>query len=493
MSRRRILRFSHADSPVPPVEAAGAGAPWHQRDYEPPVYVISLARTPDRTAQALAELAPLGLPVTVVTATDGWNEGIAQNLPRDPRTTHPMQPGEVGLCMSWWRVAARIVRDDVPLALVFEDDVQLMKGAAGLREALSVLPAGCDFANLSDWQTPPMQPAAERWPQPWVKVDHPAYTTVGYAVTNAGARKLLAGLVPFSVPIDVWLNENRAGMQIAQVHPDRAFCTQNFWRKSECRASVTQGEIPKIIHRIWLGDDPMPEEWSRCCQTWREHHRWQDGWEVRWWDEVELENQFGQFKIYHPLLFDKSISPAVRADVWRLCLLHHFGGVYHDTDFECLHPLDALLASGTFIAADMHTGTLCNGFLACTPRHPWMNTMAHRAMSNLEDKPRMAGKEILYLVGPGLIANHLDVHRKAMAKPLKDSEGRVVAHACGDTGLVVTTPGTCFPYYWTEPRPASYGAAWMVHHWARSWWDDAMWEEYYQANPHMREQPLQPA
>src|SRR6188474_2956670 len=87
-----------------------------------PVVLITLKRTPERTEAALKYLAPLKRELQILWATDGLDYETAKTLPKDPRAPRALQPGEVGLSMSWWRACAMIVKNDWPAAMVLEDD-----------------------------------------------------------------------------------------------------------------------------------------------------------------------------------------------------------------------------------------------------------------------------------------------------------------------------------------------------------------------------------
>ena len=45
--------------------------------------------------------------------------------------------------------------------------------------------------------------------------------------------------------------------------------------------------IPRILHQIWVGPDPFPEEFADYRETWIRHH---PAWEVRFWTEENLPN-----------------------------------------------------------------------------------------------------------------------------------------------------------------------------------------------------------
>lgn len=46
------------------------------------------------------------------------------------------------------------------------------------------------------------------------------------------------------------------------------------------------------------------------------------------------------------LMFKKIPDGAIRADLWRVCILYHFGGVYADADIEPLEPISSFIEEG---------------------------------------------------------------------------------------------------------------------------------------------------
>ena len=40
--------------------------------------------------------------------------------------------------------------------------------------------------------------------------------------------------------------------------------------------------IPRIFHQIWVGPDPLPDEFAAYGQTWLDHH---PGWELKLWTD----------------------------------------------------------------------------------------------------------------------------------------------------------------------------------------------------------------
>jgi mannosyltransferase OCH1-like enzyme len=131
--------------------------------------------------------------------------------------------------------------------------------------------------------------------------------------------------------------------------------------------------IPRVFHRIWLGPDPMPEEYVRLGETWKRNHR---EWEHHLWAETNLPTDL------RPEMYELLRRPAERADILRLELLERLGGVYVDADFESLRPIDPLLDDVDCFLGSLDSGRVSNAVIGGVPGHP----LFVRAISEL--RPR---------------------------------------------------------------------------------------------------------
>ena len=105
--------------------------------------------------------------------------------------------------------------------------------------------------------------------------------------------------------------------------------------------------IPRIFHHVWTSGDEMPEPVLATRRTWIDRH---PGWEFRIWtleDVGWLRNR---------ALFERSETYAQKADIARYEIVHRFGGVYLDTDMECLRPIDGLIERLEFFSARQYDG-----------------------------------------------------------------------------------------------------------------------------------------
>jgi mannosyltransferase OCH1-like enzyme len=97
--------------------------------------------------------------------------------------------------------------------------------------------------------------------------------------------------------------------------------------------------IEKIFHQIWINSNipELPDQFKRYRDTWLSFH---PEWEYRLWNLENLD-----FVPRCSDLLEKCQHPAQMADLLRIEILHRYGGVYVDVDFECLRPIDGLLTN----------------------------------------------------------------------------------------------------------------------------------------------------
>lgn len=120
--------------------------------------------------------------------------------------------------------------------------------------------------------------------------------------------------------------------------------------------------IPRILHRIWVGTEPMPDDFAAFGEEWSRMH---PDWEHHLWTEENLPADLERREI-----LDTSRIPAERADLLRYELLWRFGGVYVDADMEPLKPLDPLLEGRDFFIGDLKPGRVNNAVIGAAKGHP---------------------------------------------------------------------------------------------------------------------------
>jgi mannosyltransferase OCH1-like enzyme len=113
----------------------------------------------------------------------------------------------------------------------------------------------------------------------------------------------------------------------------------------------------------------MPQEFEDYRESWRRHH---PDWEMRLWTDDNLPTDLVRKEAYERLR-----KGADRSDIIRPDLLHRFGGVYLDTDFECFRSIEPLLEGIELFSAQHPDGRVNGAIMGGVPGHPVLERVLH--------------------------------------------------------------------------------------------------------------------
>lgn len=229
-----------------------------------------------------------------------------------------------------------------------------------------------------------------------------------------------------------------------QLYPVLKHCYEkNFTTSPES----TTYKIPKIIHQIWLGS-PFPEKYKKFQESWIRHH---PGWEYRLWTDKDIE----EFGLANKEQYRFARNYGEKSDIARYEILHRYGGVYVDTDYECLKPLDDLHKSYDFYIGIQPLDTdhvqLGLGLFGSHAGHPLLQT----AIAEIGKKESVI-EPVVIRTGPIFFTRvfyHIapKLHDKTIALPAS----------------YLYPLGYCQKSYdksvWLKPE------SFAVHHWEGSW------------------------
>lgn len=182
----------------------------------------------------------------------------------------------------------------------------------------------------------------------------------------------------------------------------------------------------------------MPDHLAAYVATWVKVH---PGWEHHIWGNGDLdwlENQ----ELYD---FAEAITRdhgQFRSDVARYEILHRYGGVYIDCDFEALAPIDELLIGVDCFAAwetdDVWVG---NAILGSVPGHPFLADLIDGLPANVRSH---RGKRPTVLSGPQYLTPIAKRH-----------------------GITLLPSSQVYPYNWNELDRAGerFPGAYAIHRW----------------------------
>jgi mannosyltransferase OCH1-like enzyme len=198
--------------------------------------------------------------------------------------------------------------------------------------------------------------------------------------------------------------------------------------------------IPKVFHQIWINDnDPsLPKRFADYRDGWLRLH---PGWDYKLWNLNNID-----FPLRRPELLKDAGSYAQLADILRLEIISEYGGIYLDTDFECLRSIEPLLDNVSLFFCSEDGETFTQSIFGARPKHPLVLRLVKdlpstigRDLPNLETGPRYVTKSI---INDGFSAD-----------------------------LTVFPRKTFFPYNWAELHRANeaFPDSYAVHRYAASW------------------------
>jgi hypothetical protein len=211
-----------------------------------------------------------------------------------------------------------------------------------------------------------------------------------------------------------------------RLHPTAA---PRSWRRQRRR-------IPRLIHRIWLGDAEVPADQREYGRGFAAYHR---DWEQRLWTDADLAGLGIGAPERARARTASELSNLVRYEV-----LARHGGVDVDTDVECLRDFSPLLRGIEAFAALELPGRVGTAVLGSVP--------GQRALMR-------AARECRATLGTG--AHSPDANGPYFFSLLLEQEPSVT----------ILPQSSFYPYRWDEPELAGgpFPDSYAVHRWAGSW------------------------
>lgn len=127
--------------------------------------------------------------------------------------------------------------------------------------------------------------------------------------------------------------------------------------------------IPKRIHYIWFGGNPLTPLAENCIASWKKYC---PDYEIVRWDESNFDVSQNR---YCREAYDAK-KWAFASDYARLWVLVNDGGIYMDTDVEVLQPLDRFLELQAFSGFEAED-RIPTGLMASSSKQPFFEKLLH--------------------------------------------------------------------------------------------------------------------
>jgi len=208
--------------------------------------------------------------------------------------------------------------------------------------------------------------------------------------------------------------------------------------------------IPKILHHIWPGEDPFKQQFHEWRNTWMKFH---PDWTFHFWRLSNLPLDKMDKKIITAIRDPKySITP--KSDLLRFELVRIFGGIYTDTDIECLKPFEQFRSHSLFSGYENDHGTVCPSLFGAEPNNPILIKMCQISINNAincgYDRTNKYPNKVTSVVPfSDLLKNHLSdngvkVYPKEVFYPISYNER---------DRLSEPTPNAFCKHYWYGKEP----------------------------------------
>lgn len=176
------------------------------------------------------------------------------------------------------------------------------------------------------------------------------------------------------------------------------------WLTGSFQCASQHFKIPKIIHQIWLGPNPLPDFYEKFAMTWKYYN---PDFEYRLWTDDNICN----INLTNPQLFNAISNYGAKSDLLRYELLYQFGGLYVDVDFECVAPVSSKMLVYDFVACLQFNSSpeVGNAFLMSAPH----SNIIKQIVSQCSMPKKDDAFDIFVATGPYLVSSVVEKHLSA--------------------------------------------------------------------------------
>jgi hypothetical protein len=181
----------------------------------------------------------------------------------------------------------------------------------------------------------------------------------------------------------------------------------------------------------------MPQEFVYFGNTWLAHH---PGWTMYTWTDRHVSG------LTQPATLEQSTAKSGKSNVLRYEILVRYGGVYIDTDFECLRNIEPILNNVACFVGMQCPDVANNAIIGAVPGHAFIRDL----VVHIPARARvMSGGLSIRQSGPYYLTERLR----------------------GRRDVTVFPASVFYPYQWHERwrRHEHFPSAYGVHHWSLSW------------------------
>jgi mannosyltransferase OCH1-like enzyme len=187
--------------------------------------------------------------------------------------------------------------------------------------------------------------------------------------------------------------------------------------KPKINKNIGNLPIPLVIYRMWHQYDVNKKMYDESHQTLVDLN---PEFTINWYDLNKCREFMKSFDERVYKVWDKLKPIAFKCDLWRICVIYKYGGVYLDAKVKCFYPIREITkdcwnkdSNNQFIVAIenyiKNLNLLHNGFIISTPRHPFLLNYINKIVYNVENMNKInlnrLKTEPFILTGPHIFHN----------------------------------------------------------------------------------------
>ena len=163
---------------------------------------------------------------------------------------------------------------------------------------------------------------------------------------------------------------NKSEME-SQIHSDHTNWHINrslsIIEKSYNNFDFKNKQIPKLLHLIWIGNSPPPENIKSWTIDFASAY---PDWTVKVWNDNDIE----ELNLVNKKYYDDIPELCGKADIARYEILYRYGGMYIDADTVWLgNPLNDNLFTGLLNMCYEKESLIMNSWFSCVKNHPFFH------------------------------------------------------------------------------------------------------------------------
>lgn len=172
------------------------------------------------------------------------------------------------------------------------------------------------------------------------------------------------------------------------------YLAKQYEKNKNIKPNKNINKIPKIIHQIWIGPKKLPQKYIRWMNSWKLLN---PDWDYIFWDN----NRIKDLEITDLKVYKDSNNYGFKSDLLRYEILRKYGGLYADTDFECLQKLPKYLLNYNFVSSVVFSWepTLNNAIILAQPGSKLLEDL----LNNIKSNKRINKMSVFDSSGPFLL------------------------------------------------------------------------------------------